>query len=357
MSFALYIARITAFLIGLFLLEFCASYPLFRDYQGVLDTYAANSYFTERRMVIYNREVLSHAGKKIVLLGASNVIDALRPNELAPFFPGVKVYNMGLSGSQVKETGEEIKLILDAVPPEYHKDLTFVLGVWYGSFEDNALARTATARTELTKEMLNSGLYRENGTHMPTPRFSKEIMRYAKLATYPFMMTSAGYNRIMGQVVPLYNKAKDFIFPRQDNIVIVNPEARADANTSSAEYRDWAMNHWNEEMGPVQDWNNNSFNQLFAIVKSVSSTGAKFILIDMPLPSWHRERSPYDRIYQERLHSYVEQMSSIPGFSYGDMRQNFNDSDDFQDSTHPRPKATRHWADRAAQLILPELAK
>jgi hypothetical protein len=113
---------------------------------------------------------------------------------------------------------------------------------------------------------------------------------------------------------------------------------------------------WEDYMGPTEMLNDNGYNLLLSVARQVSSSGAKLVLIDLPLPPWHINRVAYEHLYRLRFAPYINQMSTLPGFYYGNIREGFND-DDFHDSAHARPKVTERWAERVSHTILTAIGK
>ena len=94
----------------------------------------------------------------------------------------------------------------------------------------------------------------------------------------------------------------------------------------------------------------NQFEILKSIVNYASLSGVKLILLDLPIPKWHQESVPWDKNYVEILNAEIINLSKLPGFSYYNIRDKFND-EDFIDATHPRQIITKNWAYRVAQLL------
>ena len=374
MIFILHTARIAAFLIIFYLLELAASYaplPGIIRAQSTFDSvYADKSIFSiDSRQVVYDRARISHTGKKIVLVGASTVQRGLRPDQLSKYIPGVEVHNMAVSGGSITEDAEVIQLVLLAIPPESRKDLTIVLGIWYGSFVE-AGRRWKSGNTHVAEEMLRYGLYRKNGAQLPAPVVPGGIMPYAISAIRPFMWASHIYNLgVKTYLILLSEKVEGFLTGKDFNAVralSAGPRTFGrdrwhnfddyDVHVMTTTEKEMETEFWKDYMGPPQKWDESGYNLLLSIAHKVSSAGAKLVLIDLPIPPWHHKQVAYDRIYQERFSPYLKQISSISGISYGNMRDGFCD-DDFHDSAHARPKITELWAKRASQFILPVLRK
>ncbi len=317
------------------------------DSMSTLDTeYAAQTIFAaESQFAVYLREPLSAPGKEVVFVGASNAREWFRPEQFSDLLPNINVHNIAVSSSDMRQQRELVQLVLSAVPKENLANLTIVLGIWYGSFVDED-RRWKGQHTDVVSEMLRYNLYREDGDRLPIARFSAEQMHYAALLIRPFMLAS----RLDPSIFFSENFERLVAFIVGEGAIPPISSCR-NQHVITKDEQDRAITHWEEYMGRSEDWSNKSFDTLYQIAKEVSSVGARLVLIDMPIPNWHRERVSYDRIYQMRFVPYLARMSFLSGFSYGNLREEFSDKDYYFDSAHPRPRVTRLFASKVSQTI------
>jgi hypothetical protein len=342
------------FFLCFYLLELGASYLFYPRAMSALDAATAHHtiFTTEPRLVTYGLDRLASEKETIALIGASNVREGFRPSELAEYFSDIDIHNLAVGASDMRQLREVVKLILAAVPNERRVNLTIVLGIWYGSFV-NEDRRWKGGPTDVAAEMLRYGLYRENGSNLPIARFNATQLPYLISAVRPFMLASRAYYFGNAKILlPM----REYVVNLTTGTTLRDIDIDIDTHIVNKEEKDNAILFWEQYMGPLPEWNEKGFDVLYSIAKEVSFSGAKLILVDLPIPSWHSTQVAYDRIYQARLAPRLVEMSLLTGFSFGSMREGFNDSD-YYDSVHPSPKVTRQWASRVAQIIEPVFKK
>ena len=78
--------------------------------------------------------------------------------------------------------------------------------------------------------------------------------------------------------------------------------------------RDYSMNYWSEVMALpiVQPWRSGSLLERFC--ERLLTDGSGLILVDLPLPKWHKQRSPYQSYYGERKVQLVKRWAGRTRF-------------------------------------------
>jgi hypothetical protein len=118
----------------------------------------------------------------------------------------------------------------------------------------------------------------------------------------------------------------------------------------NATERKTAIANWKVYMGPPAQWDSGGFEKLLAIAQTVSWHGSRILILDLPIPSWHRQSVPYDAEYHRRLEFLMPKLKSMPNVEVGTMNGLFADRD-FLDAVHPRPRVSPKWAQIAADFI------
>jgi len=90
------------------------------------------------------------------------------------------------------------------------------------------------------------------------------------------------------------------------------------------------------------------------LVARLLSQGSGVVIVDLPLPRWHRERSPYMTSYNGQLAALVRRYSGTPGFSFLSLK-GLGDDDDFCDEVHPKPRLRSAWSAQLATGIEPNV--
>jgi hypothetical protein len=337
------------FFLFLYLLEIGISYFYFPNKASSLDTELAYKtiYTSAPRLIVYGREALTNSKEKIVILGASNVSEGFRPNELSEFIPNIDIHNLALSGSDLFQIKQAVQLVLESTPQAGLKKLTFVIGIWYGSISDTNRSWNG-GNTDIETEMLRYGLFYKKDDGFPIARFNSKLMPYAISAIRPLMLATHLYSIHISQYLyDLQAYIKDILYDKEN--LIVSKDFHKNQEWLEKQRQ---LSYWDETMGGQDIWinKNEGLRALYNLASEISRSGASLVLIDLPIPKWHSENLPYDSIYQERLDPYLKKMALLPGFSYGSMRDGFSDND-FVDSAHPHPQITRLWSKRAYKII------
>jgi hypothetical protein len=326
---------------------------IFPDRQVPLDTAEASAtlFLTEPKLVVYDIGRLARPGPKVILLGASNVREGLRPAELSPRLGGIEVDNLAVGATNMREIAEVVDLVHWATPTSTHRDLTFVLGIWYGTFVDDK-RRWPNGQTAVDVEMLRYSLFapRDGGTPRPvlgtvlTPfaiKQLKSILLLSYLRNQRILpMIESGMARLpflVGAPDPPSGPAGD-----HDTLILSDPGKRT------------ALGNWLNYMGPVDQWTDAGLGSLVALAARIIGAGGRLIVLDLPIPSWHADNIPYFSEYQRRKTPFIDKLRSMDRVTYADLQSGFIDGD-FYDSAHPRPKVTAMWADRAAAVLSPAL--
>lgn len=298
---------------------------IFPPVGGPMDTRAVNNpkgavYLNTTRYLVWNRGVLRHPTPKILLVGGSNLQAALRLDEIRPRLTGTDVHNLSIGGMNITQMGLVFELAQEAISPEAWRKTIFVAAISYALFvhDDHhwpTWERASASRVEL--EMLRFGLYRKQEgkfiAQIPPryiPEFALFLRPYLALARLRVDVTSA-VTRLM----------------RSHS----QPSPGAGKFSKAA-----AMKMWRRYMGaPVGPQRDEQFLRLVSLAKRITRNGGRLLIVDMPLPRWHTERSPYFRDYQKRK---IEFLNAASVSSSGRVTilnlQDMDDESDYRDSGH-----------------------
>jgi hypothetical protein len=326
-------AALYALTLGLSLLAF----PLPVERGGSLYSHRAPSsvYRMEPRYIVLNRAPLATGDPMMMMLGASNVVLPFDPVELQPLVPVRSVHNLAIGGANITEIREVVELIREVVPRPALGRQTYVLGIWYGLFIDDK-TRWRGGPTDIDIERLRYGLYRRSGTAFE-PVVPPAWIPTASIALRPLLALDVA---VKGTLRPLRQWLADELPPPDLDAVLID-----DAKKEKL-LRDWAARVGTPD-GRLRD---EQFEALVGLVRELVATGARIVLIDLPLPEWHRTRSPSFADYRQRLPRYLAELEEMPGVSYRNWQTAFPDSE-FYDEVHPRPRANRAWVEHLARTL------
>ena len=316
------------------------------DPDNAIDSARANNtvYGTEPRYVLYKLDELLFSGPQVILVGASNVREGFRPDQLQPLLSR-HVNNLAIGSSNIRQVSEVVDLAYSHIPQTLWPELTFVYGAWYGQFVSDARI-WSNNQTSIDNEGVRFGLYTLEGGQLKS-HIPKALMPTLKGLIRPLMLvqtfyTTTIYNtKLKGQSIFLRLTGKK-----------LKPSIRPDNEFHlTDEQKQGAILQWFNYMGPVEKWDERGFEELLVLAKSIHDHGSHLVILDLPLPSWHRDAVPYQAIYLQRMTALARKLELIPGVSLHSIANDFTD-DDFYDSAHPRPRITSRWAELAANFIL-----
>lgn len=301
-------------------------------------------FMTQPKYIYLNRTRLRKSSGKIVLVGASNVNAGFNLPELRTLLPPTgSVHKLAIDGANMTEVGQVIDLIQQVQSEDARRHEIFVLGIWYGMFGQDRLRWYTPDRspgdTDIDIERYRYG-FEWRTAHGPVPVVQWQNVDAAVTAIYPFLFLDKLSRDALEWLSDKYHgQPKDL-----DTVVMTEDE------------RDTIMNYWSGVMGPARL---STLDEQFATLRrscdEILKQGSELILVDLPLPKWHKQRSPYQGYYENRRAQLVRQWTGRSGFVYLDMPGLDNDAD-FYDDVHPRPRITKLWARRLAATLSPLLS-
>jgi hypothetical protein len=301
-------------------------------------------FMTEPKYIYFSRASLRDENDKVVVIGASNVIAGFVPSELVALIPAsAAVHNLGLGGANMTEVRQVIDLVQQAQTSAARHRETFVLGIWYGMFGEDRLRWYTPDRipgdTDIDIERYRYGFERRTA-HGPVAVVPWRNVDQAVTAIYPFLLLDKFTRDIVSWVTRRHLRE-----PADLNTAVVTSEERTKYLT-----------YWSRVMGtgepPIPD---EQFVVLEEACEAILGQGSRLILVDLPLPRWHKENSPYHGYYEHAKISLVDRFISRPGFAFLDLGELDGDAD-FYDEVHPKPRVTSAWAERLAAVLPPLLS-
>ncbi len=130
-------------------------------------------------------------------------------------------------------------------------------------------------------------------------------------------------------------------------------EAKDTYHLNSQEMAD-SIKSWEIYMGPIAEWKEDNFMQIIKLAQTVTSKQSRLVILDLPLPKWHRDASPYFQLYEIRKSRFIDEIKGMPNVTFSSLQNSLAD-EDFYDSGHPRPKDAIKLARAAAKIIAPAL--
>jgi hypothetical protein len=309
-----------------------------------MDTASASRslFLTEPKYVFLGRTALASDHDKVLLLGASNVVAGFRQTQLQALLPGSEVDNIGVGGSNVTQLAQIVDLVHGVQTPEQRRHNTFVIGLWYGLFADDAVRWNTPDRhagdTDIDIERYRYGFYRR-GDQGPV-----EVL--------PDRWLEAGV-RLIHPLLVIDNAARDMTATLRQRIAgkpAAFSDAQRDAMMVSDEERQRYLAFWADYMGNSKVLPDAQFQQLTTLVAHIAQAGGRVVLVDLPIPEWHSRQSPYYADYRARITQFFDQQHGQPRVAVAQLATGDADAD-FSDEVHPKPRVAQSWSRHLAAAL------
>ena len=311
---------------------------------GGLDSSLAAStiFMTDPKYVFLNRAALRPDAPRIVFVGASNTAVGFKQREVQALLPNAEVDNLSVGGSNMTQIAQIVDLVQDLQSSEARRRTTFVIGIWYGTFAQDRFRWHTPDRhagdTDIDIERYRYGFYRrgENGPKQVLP---SEDLPLGVALIHPYLVFDELSRRASKEL-------RDHLFGRAAS----RTDAERDASVVSASDQEADLKYWRGQMhsdGPIAE---EQFSVLRNLIDRILAQGSRVVLVDLPIPRWHAERSPLYEDYLRHKQVLLSDLGGRDGFAYLEMTD-LNGDLEFSDEVHPKPRVTRQWAARVAGII------
>jgi hypothetical protein len=238
--------------------------------------------------------------------------------------------------------GQVVDLVREAQSESIRRQDVFVIGIWYGLFGENRLRWYTEDRirgdTDLDIERYRYGFERRT-TEGPVDVVPLAYRDAATVAIYPLLFLDKVSRTTLRWVTSIRAKTPEEL----NDYIVTEPE------------KDKYLKYWQRMIGPLLP---SSFDEQFSILDKICdgilSEGARLIVVNLPLPQWHKAHTPYEAMFERRASYLVGRLRDKPGFSFLDMGD-LDNNEDFYDEVHPKPRVIPVWANRLAGALSPLL--
>ena len=223
---------------------------------------------------------------------------------------------------------------------------TWVIGIWFGMFidTDQRWPRNDRQRgdTDVDTELYRYGLYRRTDSG-PVPVLPIRFLPLEVALIRPYLMLEkVARDWTEGLRYALFIRPPDLTDSERERIVL------------TAQQKQDALEYWRQSMGP----SGVSMAQMGLLQETISRLLAahqRVVLVDLPLPKWHREASPYYQPYERAARAELfDYFSNRPGFT-GLSMPDLDGDQDYSDEVHAKLHLARIWTERLAAVIEPRL--
>ena len=319
---------------------------------GPVDTCVANAplALTPPSVVLYEIDRLARPARhRMVLLGSSNTMLALRPDDVRRHLPKFEVANLAIPTSNVYQALQVATLATSVSDAKTLKNTVFVLGAYPGLFaKSSSLWRGR--RSPLTSEMLRYGLYHDGNGDTPEPVLGHGLAGVTKVV-YRTLLGADVFAKATGKNASRIGNARAFDFGlfRGSTRNLCRYKHGPPGETARQKH----IKKRARQIGTSSRLQQEQFVVLEKLVQTVRQSGARLIVVELPVPTWMR-RDHFD-FYRERKQDLVRRLTRKPRVDYVDLYDALPD-ELMGDSTHVLRDGAREYARAfaAALRALPE---
>src|SRR5262249_12476029 len=154
--------------------------------------------------------------------------------------------------------------------------------------------------TDIDIERYRYGFYRRSPTG-PIAVLPPRYLDWGVAAIYPFLVADGLVRNMRDRVRDaLYNRFH-FAFLRPPRL---GDDQGDDHVVDASERQNWLTYRVNfmDTPGPLAD---EQFHVLDRMVRKIAQSGSRILIVDLPIPRWHAQASPYFADYQTRKAPYL----------------------------------------------------
>jgi hypothetical protein len=289
---------------------------------------------------------------KIIILGASNSMIGFRPDEMAPLFPEYEVANLGYPGATILDINEIAQMTQALLPPDVLENSVFVVSIWYGTF------RIASADGWGVNDILcGTGLYKlEAGKLRSITNIEYMPFLSRALRPYFFVQFALSMLPVPDERIPERPNLKHFL---HNSHKFFEPIEKFSARwygpfqtPPSEKERDWLVyEFFDQEPNGESELPQKGFEKLYDLCRLTQEAGARLVLVDVPVPEWHKQRSHLYQDYQRRKEIFLEKALRYSDVCYVNLLDVEELSGDraFSDATHPALDMTKTWSEALSE--------
>ncbi|MBR0697937.1 hypothetical protein [Bradyrhizobium lablabi] len=331
----------------LYVLLAAASFVVFPDPSsaGPRDFQAAEQtlYMTVPKYVVLGRSVLDNPDRKVILVGASNTGVGFRQKLVQSNLGCAQVSNLAMGGANISEVRQVINLVHEVQGDQKRGLNTFVIGLWFGMFIDSEVKYSEGDRhrgeTDIDIERYRYGFYHRTPDG-PVAVLPAKWLDAGVMAIRPFLLLekAARQARAGVNLVLTGRRTAQRTDDERESVVMSDAEKKK------------ALQYWKETMGRANDISPAQVEVLRQTIHALLDSGEKVVLVNLPIPAWHRDASPYQPSYLRALTDLLQEFGEQPNFSSLTMDDLDNDLD-YSDEVHAKRHLADIWSTRLASKL------
>jgi len=309
-----------------------------------------------QRYAVLNQGHFAADVDRVIILGASNAREGLRPTVIDDALPGCTVDDLGLSGAtmNINEVADSVQLVEDARPAGRRGRTIYVLGAIYTDFADDVPGTDNPTETE----MLRYTYDREPDGGLQ-PRLPPSVVPAVAALARPVEFARAAPVAIAQTLLTpqLKSKVKGLLGRDKAPGAVVGFEtfiagqSDLDAVVLTDALRAELIGQRLSAAGGDRPLSPRQFRALDGLIERVTAAGDAFVIVDLPLPAWHTAGLPVRQAsYRAQMAALVARHRDDPRVGYLDLTA-MDDAGTFYDSAHAKPRTRVVWSRRLGDYL------
>ncbi|MBI4989441.1 MAG: hypothetical protein HZC23_11530 [Rhodocyclales bacterium] len=310
-----------------------------------------------RRAIFFTPDLAKTERSMIAIVGASAAQEGFQPAIAKAEAPDLLIHNLSMGGANITETDQIIDIAIKATPSQIVQRSVLVLAVSYPMFVPDSKRWSDPVFVPpdaIAEGKIISDIQREAMRCSSICDPSSLLFKYA-----PEWLISLSRDRyaLNLRLVPrLPAHITDPIL--KWNLWRYDPRRKLESkrakkspgNASPApdepflviahRQMDFLTKYMGQPEGVLQE---EQFDKLRMLIDKAKGVGFHVVVVDMPLPSWHRQNSPFFAPYETKLRDVLASYTSAGTIDFVSLVDAIPD-DEFRDSIHPNAEAASHWA-------------
>ncbi|HAT50206.1 MAG: hypothetical protein HQL07_13480 [Nitrospirae bacterium] len=314
--------------------------------------YTMDQYYAKNNTFSLDIRPLNDPGEKIVLLGSSALHHSLPAENVSQWIQDHAVIEYSIPSANITVLSDVVDLYYNIVHfQDPRPKVVFVLSFWYSMFQSDDDAHFESSPGEKTHMRYPFLFNNEHGILKPIIDFHAHpeliFLSHPYTAFDHYFMTriDPGIRYIAKDIKKILRNhhmiKEKSVFPEDD--VIVGEEQKCTG-----------LQMWRDKMG-LDGVSEEQFSRLAGLIEKVTRNGDRLVLVDLPLPQWHKRRSDFFRVYKERMESFVAGLKKNSNLTYLDMKNIVDEDTEFFDSCHAKPRAGIEFSKQFSLLLKPYL--
>lgn len=310
-----------------------------------------------RRAIFFTPDLAKSEHAMIAIIGASAAQEGFQPAKVKEEAPDLLVHNLSMGGANITEADQIIDIAIKATPSQIVRRSILVLAVSYPMFvPDNKrwsdpvfVPPDAIAEGKILTDVQREALRCASICDPSSPLFRRAPESLISFSRDRYALYLRLVPRLPSHLTDPVLKWNLWRYdPRRKPESKRTKKSSVNAvNTPDEPYLVMAhrqMDFLTKYMGePEGVLHSEQFDKLRALIDKANGAGFHVVVVDMPLPSWHREKSPFFVPYEAKLQDVLANYLSAGTIDFVSLVDVMPD-EEFRDSIHPKAEAANHWA-------------